>query len=548
MSSTSSYRQCRDLGLLKIVIKNQTMIKVGSLLFCFFLLAAAEPSCRFANEFTRDQLLFSEEARQQYLENVMYWEGKFAQDGIGLNFASGYTYDGHPIDYTSGEITGEPHLFSAPSKESLHVSILAHILNGSSLAQLTISNDSKIARQTAITIAENKIRTYEKFNAQFPGYGGFHPWVTVNDSGIFPVNGWTDKVPSLDNGELIWALVALAEVLSSQGLTDLAKRYQDQVDLMAKYGAMIFYEGNGNVRTVALIGNTSATPFPENYKTPSDCGNPCYLDDPYEGELFVDFLCLYGGIPQADQDKMWQNKIAKIQAVDYQTPLGNITVQRGWWSSAHENWKFLMLPYQDVDIVRRVYKNGEKAKTWDSYLNKIPGMFASVNDVCPPNGTIQDYISATGIQEIAFEPVLRRDVITGYGTYNIFLVEPITALIWFDNYLKAPKGQNPYGATEGIAVNGSMISPLTTWDTKMTTVCAMLGGVSEFTRKALIKDGLYQNFISRIQNAWGQVFKTLKGEKLPFMLPSSKVPQNMEDFTSCSSSFSRQPNKKLITN
>lgn len=511
------------------------MYKLVSFIFLFFAVSQAQPSCRFAHLFTQEQLLSSEEARQQYLEYVMYWEGQFMQDGVGINFASGLTYDGHPLNYTTGEITGAPHPFSAPSKESIHVGILAHIIAGNPLAQLLISNDSTIAHQTAIKILENKITSYEKFNAQYPGFGGFLPWFAVNDSGMVPTWDWVGRVPSLDNGQLLWGLVALIEALESQNLTDLATRYQNHLNLMTQYASMIFYAGDGKIRTVTLINNMSAIPYPENYQGPIPCGDPCYLDDPYEGELFVVYLTLFGGLPQADQDLLWQNKLPKLQKVDYSTPYGNISTQRGWWFSSHENWKYLLLPYQDVDVMDRILRNGERARTWDAYLSSLPGMFACINDVCPPENPDCGYISPTGVQELAFEPVLRRDVITGYSTFPLFLVDNVTALIWYDNYLKGPKGQNPYGSTEAINVNGTLISSLTTWDSKMTTVSAILGGVGDFTRKVLKDRGVYNNFTSRVEDAWGSKFNILEGEHFEFMLPPTTMPLNiLKDFTSCS--------------
>ena len=449
------------------------MYKAVLLILCLFVFAASQPSCRFANEYTRSELYHSAATRQQYLENVMTWEGKFFQ-GVGINPTSGHTYDGQSLNFTTGEKTGDPHLFSAASKESLHLSALAHIVNGDPLAQLLISTDPVLARTSALSTLEKKIETYQKFNATYPAYGGFFPWVTVSDDGIVPTKDWLNRVPSLDNGELIWALTAVVQVLNDQNQTDLAQKYQAQVDLMAKYAATIFYEGNGNVRTEANIGNMSATPTPDNYKTPSPCGNPCYLDDSYEGELFVNFLGLYGNISQAEDDKIWQKKMAKIQVAEYRTPFGNITTQKGWWFSAHEIWKLIKMPYLDIEIINRLHRNGEKARTWDAYLSRLPGMFASVNDVST-NESIPSYISAAGVQDLAFETVNRRDVITGYGTFGLFLADNVTGLIWFDNYLKSPKGQSPYGATEGIAVNGTMISSLVTWDTKITTVCAIFG-------------------------------------------------------------------------
>lgn len=53
--------------------------------------------------------------------------------------------------------------------------------------------------------------------------------------------------------------------------------------------------------------------------------------------------------------------------------LGPITVQRGWWFSSHEQWKFLELPYLDVPISKRVFINGEKVRTINSNAKKIPG-------------------------------------------------------------------------------------------------------------------------------------------------------------------------------
>lgn len=41
--------------------------------------------------------------------------------------------------------------------------------------------------------------------------------------------------------------------------------------------------------------------------------------------------------------------------------------------SSHEQWKFLMMPYQSIDIANRVLLNMEKARTWNSALNYIPG-------------------------------------------------------------------------------------------------------------------------------------------------------------------------------
>jgi hypothetical protein len=72
------------------------------------------------------------------------------------------------------------------------------------------------------------------------------------------------------------------------------------------------------------------------------------------------------------REKMWVYKRELLQAVKYHTPSGPITVQRGWWFSSHEQWKYLEMPYLEVPINKRVFLNGERARTWNSALKGIP--------------------------------------------------------------------------------------------------------------------------------------------------------------------------------
>jgi hypothetical protein len=94
-------------------------------------LVASAAECRFAKNYQCSDFAHGSKI-EEYLNNVAEWEGKFAQPGIGYDPASGYSYDGHPLDYQSGELYGDPHLFSAPSKECVHVGLLAWALSGNS--------------------------------------------------------------------------------------------------------------------------------------------------------------------------------------------------------------------------------------------------------------------------------------------------------------------------------------------------------------------------------------------------------------------------------
>ena len=110
----------------------------------------------------------SSEIAAKYLNEVMRWEGKFATAGIAYDELSGYTYDGHPIDYSTGELYGEPHLFSAPSKESIHLGMLALAVSGNPHALLFAGG-----YDATIKLLQTKMNGYMTFNNTYPGYGCF---------------------------------------------------------------------------------------------------------------------------------------------------------------------------------------------------------------------------------------------------------------------------------------------------------------------------------------------------------------------------------------
>lgn len=54
--------------------------------------------------------------------------------------------------------------------------------------------------------------------------------------------------------------------------------------------------------------------------------------------------------------------------------------------------------------------------------------------------------------------------------------------------------QGPHGSTEAVNRNGTEISPLVTWDSKITTVVALVDGIVDLTEKYMRKDGVYDRF------------------------------------------------------
>jgi hypothetical protein len=67
--------------------------------------------------------------------------------------------------------------------------------------------------------------------------------------------------------------------------------------------------------------------------------------------------------------------------------------------------------------------------------------------------------------------------VTPYGVFPLLLVNQTLGTIWLHNSIRSPAGQTQFGALEGTGLNGSLISPVLTWDTKVTAALAAMGGL-----------------------------------------------------------------------
>lgn len=399
--------------------------------------------------------------------------------------------------------------------------------------------------EEALKILQVKIDGYNQFNQTYPGYGCFTPWVGFDqEKGTFlPIDGWSNpyKVPGLDNGEWFWSLYAVTIALEKVGQNDLAKQYRAFMECQKENVKKIFYRGNGDVSAVVTILDPFTTPVESNY-----VHSDGYLNDPYEGETMTHMLYLFSDWESNEEREMlWEKKKNLFQTVNF-TLHGDVkvTVQKGWWFSTHEQWKALLMPYlsDDLPMVKKVFHNAEIARTWDAVLSHSPGLLASVNDVTNGSQEIPDYISPAGVQSIAFEPVLRRDVITPYGSYGLMLTDLPAGLCWYNNMLLGPRMQSFYGSTEAINVNGTEICPLTTWDSKITTVLAMLGGVGDIVGEGLKSEidstgefkSSYDRFVYVTNREYEALFGStnLYGEEIPIALPKDRIPQDqLSDWT-----------------
>uniref|UniRef100_A0A7E4W8T6 Ldi domain-containing protein n=1 Tax=Panagrellus redivivus TaxID=6233 RepID=A0A7E4W8T6_PANRE len=510
---------------------------VAVFLLGLFIGASGVCDFQFAVNYDVNDVIKNSDTQNALIEDIMTWEGKFMVNGIGLNAKSGLTYDGSWLNYS----TGLPillHDFSAASKESVHLGLLALGLDETKTHVQTLFKSSMggngNVKDYVLDVLKRKLASYNGWDKQYPGFGGYLPWYSVTDDGmkLLEHEEWKSAVPSLDNGEMIWGLIAVVQALKDANQPDLANDYQNYVDKLSLTALDIFLnETSKGIRCVAQISDITKSPKENTYSQ----DNTCLLDDPYEGELFLLFAELYSDWSNysVSADDIWKLKQAKSKAVPYSGENGEkITVQEGYWFSSHEQWKFMELPYFDSEIANGIYLNGERARSHYSKANGFPGLLAAVTNVSSFDNynltKLPAYVSAAGIQEIASQKVETTSLYTPYGAFPM-LLHPDTrgyGLAWYLNMLKGDRMQGPQGSTESIWIDGSMISPVQTWDSKITSVLAMNGGIIDLTRKYLNETDKYEQFKNRIDSEWKKVFGSTVPANGAYYLPSKGFETN----------------------
>lgn len=143
------------------------------------------------------------------------------------------------------------------------------------------------------------------------------------------------------------------------------------------------------------------------------------------------------------------------------------------------------------------------------------------------------YFSDAGIAAISFNPIAFNKLVTPYSTFPLMLVDRRLGAIWLHNMLLSPAAQTKYGALEGTGLNGTLISPVLTWDTKITTVLAVLGGTRNIIAQWLNKTGLLEEFTTRLEGEYKNQFGDIAAPELAWILPSTTISTGRPDFSSC---------------
>jgi len=501
-------------------------------------LGDARTTCRFAKLDWGNALLTDEAVQDQYVAAALHWDGKFASPGVALsNTAITRDHVNLNDDGSIASIAG----YSAPSKENLHISMLAVVLDGEHPLAWNFLGDTKEEGEAeALRRLELIMGEYEKYLAGAPGCGGFFPWFGIDlDGMILPETKQT--MPALDNGQMAWALVAAQTVLEEKGHTELAARFKAYIEVLKDAPTFFLDKEKGRVYSSSKV------------KGPLDevgvgvIKMKGMLRDPFEGELMIMWMDLMANDVPAEPTlrKMWQKVKKSVQRKDYTSdalPNGPITVEGGWRYSAHEQWKYLVLPYFENEVVRAVFKNNERARTWNSVVKGIPGLMAACYNA---EGV---YYDSLGIESISYgytEPADSELMVSPYGAFPLILADRGLGLAWHRAMLGRPNMQSQYGSVEASEAKPDghppRVAKIMTWDTKVSSSLAMVGGTGQIIKRFLQKEGKMDRFMEILADQYTLFSDTdLSGEDTPFAPPpgldeSDNVETGDEssDFSTC---------------
>jgi hypothetical protein len=453
-----------------------------------------------------------------FMEQVARKERGFYQPGVAYDARTGMTHDSQPTDFRTGELRGEPRALSAASKESLHLILLIKALQGQREAQLALSpdpHDPSRAAEAALAVLETKIRSYEAFNREHPGFGGFLPWFQTGGGAAAPDEHWKNRVPALDNGELGWSMYLTAGALKELGHPELARRYQRHLELMKKNVVPIFFDPAAKkIRGVAVLKEGGrVAPERNAYETEG-----YFVNDPHEGLLMLHFADLFGDWTgrAADKEALWREPLRKLAT--YERSGVRITQERAWVGSSHEQWGFLIAPFLDVPLAASLFRNAQRVRAFDAADRGWPGMRASTHR--PVDGDVPpEYVPMLGVAGVGTETPSPEEIFAPYAAFPLAVVDPALFATWLKRMLEAPGMWGPYGIGESFDASGKH-APLLTWDGKALPLIAWLGGITDDIRRLLIRDGLYEGFLSRVAADYRRLEgRPLEGLEVPLRTP-----------------------------
>ncbi len=381
-------------------------------------------------------------------------EAAYFQSGIGMDSNTGMPYD-HIRIRLKENLLSEVGNYTAASKLSLMIPFLMKVIQKNPYfrkVKMTSTEATVKLRQT--------IRTLLAYSEKYPDYSGFLPWVDIRPNGtIAPAS---TKVPSLDNGQLTWALAAVVAAFEDASDPELRKIASMAQKFLHGQSYKKFYDEKLQLLHGTIQYDTEARVWTGD-KT-------YYLNDMFEGTLAVLWGVLHGQIPE----ETWDN--LAIPTIEYITEQDEkITTLAGFRASFHEHWALAFLPFMQSALAP-LYQNYLYAQADHARRNHMPGFISTAYD---PKGIYRQM----GIASIAYEKVDRTDVAVLFATAMAMLISPSVGASWLIKFYAFKNFLTPYGGYESVGRDG--FSDIFTADAKGMTLLASSGGVVDEINKYL---------------------------------------------------------------
>ena len=476
------------------------------------------PPWRFAAKYKAADLQHSPEKVRQFLDELVRYEAPFF--AVARHPESGLTYDGWDLDPKTGK-PAKVRAFSAASKECLDLALLIKALLGDPLISALVSpEDPKQAKTIAAEILAKKLRSYQDYQTRYPGFAGYMAWFTSGEQAD-PMKGWETAFPTLDLGEMLWALKLVEKTARDEGLTELAQGYRQLNESMAKRAHAAMYHPSGGVRGRVEVSDPKS-------EAPVYSGDGLMTGEHgiHEGQMVVLYMSLYGGLTAEESAKVWSD--IEMRRVEH--PAG--TTWQGFWGSPHEEWAYLFLPYRDLPEYRQLFRIREKIRTQNARQRGYPGFGASAHH---PLG--KGYMSAAGIEGIGSQPLEYQGTYTPYGAFPLLLEfagqeRHNIGLAWLHNMLLGPRLQGPFGAGESGDNAGTGAAPIKTIDVSFNTLLAISGGLEKEIAAMMREDGTYDEFVRIMRQEYQETFgESPLREPVGFALPLNPAPDNCEPYS-----------------
>lgn len=441
----------------------------------------------------------SRELKDFFIQTLIPKEALYFELGVGLDEATGLPYD-HIRYRPQAQMISEVGNYTAASKVSLSIPFLLNVIQKKPGFTRLSGWTVPLARQKLLTA----LLTVKRFAKDFPNYRGFLPWVDIRPNGtIAPANA---KIPSLDNGQMTWAIAAVASVFESSDHPEEVAIKETAEEILAIQNYAHFYDSQAGMLhgTIQVAHRDGRWVGDKTY----------YLNDMFEGTLAVLWGVLHNQIPET----AWTN--LKIPTVDYQTQSGDqVSTFQGFRSSFHEWWALAYLPFMKSPLAP-LFHNYLFVQADHALRKRLPGFTSTAFDA-------QGVYRQMGVPAIAGQKVDRDDVAVVFGTSIATLISPITGGEWLRHLYQRPGLVTPFGAVESMGPDG--FADIFTADAKGMTVLASSGGVVseiESYLKSRVDPAtgltLYEKLMRLFESKYNQMLHE-RGDK-PILTSSRPIP------------------------